>query len=182
MDKIFRCSLNQHSPCIHSQGLNMLKVQPPPSHLLNEANIVIANFMCCMSLHVSLCSLFDKSSVYASVKWLIFEPFISLVVTSWLQLKVPDLKLVLTSSDTSLGQMVNTCCSGEIQESLQCCFHKRHGIIYKLNSQYIVKMLQKKCHLWTVLNNISLIPTLTKIEIYKQDKNGNRITFRPHTY
>lgn len=60
----------------------MLKVQPPPSHLVNEANTVIANFMCYMSLHVSLCSLVDRISVYASVKWLIFKPFIFSVVTS----------------------------------------------------------------------------------------------------
>ena len=99
MDKIFRYPLNQHSPCIPSWGLNMLKVQPPPSHLVNEANTVIANFMCYMSLYVSLCCLVDKISVYASVKWLIFKSFISSVVTSWLQLEVPDLKLVLTSSE-----------------------------------------------------------------------------------
>jgi len=78
----------------------MLKVQPPTSHLVNEANTVTENFICYMSLHVSLCSLVDKISLYAFVKWLIFEPFISSVVTSLLQLKVPDLKLVLTSSDT----------------------------------------------------------------------------------
>jgi len=96
MDKIFRCSFKQHSQRIPSHGSTMLKVQSPPSHLVNEANAVSANFMCYLSLHVSLCSLVDKISVYTSVKWLIFRTFISSVVTSWLQLKATDLKCVLT--------------------------------------------------------------------------------------